>query len=227
MTTLTKNRILEKGDQFFNGTGWVPVPATDLGLQVQFVKYKEIRRPSEAGKDLPAPVLAEPKELSPIRAAKAELSEARAGGEARESTLQTRTTNEVVAGSPPRTVADSRGGQTLSKPISPESEKPPSGAIVTPMAESEPKAAPSIHSDGAAGSRLATTICFGETEFPPLWTGRNGTFHGYAIACAPMNPDKIILQPVGKRGVGNCMIEFPKAIIPQLVDWLLQQELTK
>jgi hypothetical protein len=163
MTTLTKNRILEKGDQFFNGTGWVPIPTTDFGLQVAFAKYKEIRRPSETVKDLPAQ----------------------------------RTAEDAIHG---------------------ELEAPVDAGNTTATTTTT-----SIDSDEAAG----LDIKFPKTKFQPVWMGRNGCFNGYALSCIQVKPDKILLQPVGKRGVGNCMIEFPKAIIPQLVDWLLQQELEK
>jgi hypothetical protein len=56
----------------------------------------------------------------------------------------------------------------------------------------------------------------------PIWTGRNGTFTGYALE-AMIVDDRIMLQPVGKRGVGNCAIQFPTSVIPQIIDWLAAQ----
>lgn len=50
MNTLTKNRILQKGDEYFEpkkGKGWTAVPSENFGLQIQFTDYKEVRRPSE------------------------------------------------------------------------------------------------------------------------------------------------------------------------------------
>ena len=49
MNTLTKNRILEKGDEYKSPKGnWLPVPDKDVGLQIMFSPYTEVRRPSEA-----------------------------------------------------------------------------------------------------------------------------------------------------------------------------------
>jgi hypothetical protein len=49
MNTLTKNRIIEKGDEFRNKDGtWQPVPDKAVGLQIMFTPYTEVRRPSEA-----------------------------------------------------------------------------------------------------------------------------------------------------------------------------------
>jgi hypothetical protein len=56
----------------------------------------------------------------------------------------------------------------------------------------------------------------------PIWTGRNGTFTGYALEAMRAN-DNIMLSPIGKRGVGNCCIQFPISVIPALVDWLEEQ----
>jgi hypothetical protein len=49
MNILTKNRILQKGDEYrSNGNGeWKPVPKDNFGLQIEFTDYKEVRRPSE------------------------------------------------------------------------------------------------------------------------------------------------------------------------------------
>ena len=57
----------------------------------------------------------------------------------------------------------------------------------------------------------------------PIWTGRNGTFTGYGLEAMIAN-DNIMLSPIGKRGIGNGCIQFPKSVIPQLVDWLLRQQ---
>jgi hypothetical protein len=47
MNTLTKNRILQKGDEYRNNGEWKSVPKENFGLQIQFTDYKEVRRPSE------------------------------------------------------------------------------------------------------------------------------------------------------------------------------------
>lgn len=48
MNTLTKNRILQDGDEYCTSGTWKPVPAKDFGLQIMFTDYREVRRPSEA-----------------------------------------------------------------------------------------------------------------------------------------------------------------------------------
>jgi hypothetical protein len=47
MNTLTKNRIIQEGDEYKDNGKWKPVPKDDFGLQVMFSKYTEVRRPSE------------------------------------------------------------------------------------------------------------------------------------------------------------------------------------
>lgn len=70
-----------------------------------------------------------------------------------------------------------------------------------------------------------------ELPFPiakvkPSWTGRNGTFLGYGLHMHRIG-DMIAISPVGKRGPGNCLIEFPAACIPQIIDWLTNNTVTK
>ena len=47
MNTLTKNRILAPGDEYRDGDKWKAVPKEDIGLQIMFTKYVEVRRPNE------------------------------------------------------------------------------------------------------------------------------------------------------------------------------------
>src|SRR5262249_32056807 len=48
MNILTKNRIIEKGDEFRHADGrWMPIPDANIGLQIMFSKYTEVRRPGE------------------------------------------------------------------------------------------------------------------------------------------------------------------------------------
>jgi len=48
MNILTKNRIIEKGDEYrYIGGEWAPVPEKLIGLQVTFSGCDEVRRPSE------------------------------------------------------------------------------------------------------------------------------------------------------------------------------------
>ena len=36
-----------KGDEYRDNGTWKPVPADDIGSQIMFTKYTEVRRPSE------------------------------------------------------------------------------------------------------------------------------------------------------------------------------------
>jgi hypothetical protein len=59
VNTLTKNRILEAGDEYRDKDGnWKKVPTTELGLQIMFSPYNEVRRPGEAPAQLPPAQLA-------------------------------------------------------------------------------------------------------------------------------------------------------------------------
>lgn len=55
-----------------------------------------------------------------------------------------------------------------------------------------------------------------------IWTGRNGSFYSVGLDAMSLD-DKVMLFPIGKRGVGNCTIQFPISVIPKLVDWLNDQ----
>jgi hypothetical protein len=183
-------------------------------------------------------VLAEPPRndtaLDPVQSGDCEA--ARNCGEARESTTFDR-------GSVIRT-PDSRGGaQPIQlpvivkgipvhpdkvKPISPDSGVDGDSVPVVNTAKAEKDKSPAA-SPSAAGtpSPGIITIPFGAPGTWP-WTGRNGTFNGKAIEfCSAFDGTMIQMFPVGKRGVGNCLISFPTSIIPQIVDWLLRQQTTK
>jgi hypothetical protein len=220
MNTLTPNRILQAGDEYIKGGEWKPVPQADFGLQIMFTKYQQVRRPAEEpAKNLnAAPVLAEPKPETKI-------------GEAREGANQSNQNSSLKK--------DSHGGvQTPTKllivkgvPFHPDKVKNLPTVVsakahlnLPPLPRSDEEQghyppAPSAPSNGTI------QIPF---PFPCTWTGRNGTFKGKAIDLRAMAAGNIIrMQPVGKRGVGNCIIEFPASIIPQLTDWLLRHQPTK
>ena len=55
------------------------------------------------------------------------------------------------------------------------------------------------------------------------WIGRNGCFDSIGLYIDAGLGTRIALHPVGKRGtIGNCMIEVPKAAIPDLISKLAQ-----
>jgi hypothetical protein len=230
MNTLTPNRILQAGDEYIKGGEWKPVPQADFGLQIMFTKYQQVRRPSEEpAKNLnAAPVLAE-----------ARLT-AKAGGdcgEAREGANQSNQNSSLKK--------DSRGGvQTPTKlpiivegvPFHPDKVKNLPTVVsakahpeTTLRAIDNKECLPADHPLKKPSPIPTTpngTIEIGFLNPLPdcIWTGRNGTFHGRAINLTAMG-DHIQIVPVGKRGMGNCLIEFPASIIPQLTDWLLRHQL--
>jgi len=222
MSTLTANRILEKGDEYRDNGTWKPVPSKELGLQVMFSKLKkfELRRPGEALKDFHAvPVLAEPPDISP------NVSDC---GEARES-ISPKTADVREA--------DSRGGV---KPLLPLPEKLPRldrnglptvvsvrahvhEIVPAPGVSHFPtKYLPPIIKGKAATITLASeTVSFGVMSLKPLrlrprWTGRNGSFNGYGVEVTKIG-DNISIFPVGKRGVGNCEIQIPVSALPDFI----------
>jgi hypothetical protein len=219
MNTLTKNRILEPGDEYKDGDKWKAIPKIDLGLQIMFTKYEQVRRPSEKPpeKILSAvPVLADP------------ASEA---GEARESTnVKSAAFSEQ----------DSRGGAL------PPPQNPPSGVKPKPSGAGTTSAIIEQWVKEKVEARFPRKDSFMPVKIPPagiakipfpkgsppcVWTGRNGTFNGKGIDMR-INEDalpefnKIQIRAVGVRGLGNCLIEFPASIIPEMVDWLLRMQTT-
>jgi hypothetical protein len=241
MNTLTKNRILQSGDEYSHNGQWKPVPQADFGLQIMFTKYQQVRRPSEEpSKILPenheqnatrksqcaaignkgnlnaAPVLAEPNMLH-----NESIGEAKGESLERESI----TTKPAVAQN-----TDSRGGVQLPVIVK--------GVPIHPDSVAKIKNLPTVvstkaHTTPAPYAPKPTTvdsiqIDFPDPDSPPCdWTGRNGTFKGRAIYLNKLQPitgNVIQISPVGQRGIGNCLIEFPAAIIPQLTDWLLRHQ---
>jgi len=259
MSTLTANRILQKGDQYKNGDGWKDVPEDQLGLQIMFSKLKkfELRRPSEGAispnatvqspkaekgktpapspsgageppKPISAvPVLAEPR--VDIRAVSGNRAQ---DGEARESTPMSREVTET----------DSRGGgkplikhvkgrpydtSDLPTVISPKAHKDKAEHYVAdttprpllPLGKPKVVTAKIIPATKPITKTplIAADIKFTKGGSPPIWTGRNGTFNGYGVSVYRTPGDKIMLQPIGKRGAGNCIIEIPLADIPNFI----------
>jgi hypothetical protein len=57
------------------------------------------------------------------------------------------------------------------------------------------------------------------------WIGRNGMFTNRAINLHRYDGDVIAVVPQGKRGAArNAIIEFPVSIIPQVIEWLEEQQ---
>jgi hypothetical protein len=216
MNTLTSNRILQKGDEYLDKGNWKAVPEKDFGIQVMFSKYSQVRRPSEPEHKQISPAPA----VSPSRAAKAELSQVSAGkGEP---------ISPDRAAIPAKAEGDSKPGPSR---LGPGERLSPTRALLETVLHSAPPCTLTRPTETEKAITKAKRI--GATNGDPLnikfspkdktsWTGRNGTFGGYGL-CMNRLGDTIAIEPVGKRGVGNCLIEFPVACIPQIISWLNKQ----
>lgn len=212
MNTLTKNRILQEGDEYNydNKEPWKKVPKNDWGLQILFSPYKnmEVRRPSE--KPVSVPLLPDEtlgatgeivKRISP----KPRALNATAAAESDKTPVASHSATGESPTPEPRT--DEASGLPLYVPK--KGEK-----MVTVGA-------------GFSPSNDIVKIKFPKTTTPPIWTGRNGTFNGYGLDLMQIADEVVMLSPIGKRGVGNACIQIPISVIPQLVDWLSQQHKEK
>ena len=229
MTTLTPNRIIQQGDEYIDPKGtWKPVPKDDYGLQVMFTKYPEVRRPSEAPQKETTTVklphigktveVLLPKPISPI------------SEKPRQTSQEIADPLEVKANLIPMTPEQLAIQAGLPTVISPKAHEAP---WIKEHVETHPTMPPAP--EPPAPEPLAQNgiikIAFPKPDptdliavsTQPIWTGRNGTFTGYGLEAMIAN-DNIMLSPVGKRGIGNGCIQFPKSVIPQLVDWLLRQQ---
>src|SRR5262245_28666778 len=206
MSTLTPNRILQKGDEYSirNGT-WVPVPDKEVGLQIMFSglpKKSIFRRPTEK-----EPTISPNRQGQPEKPKSAE-----AEG------------SQVV----PHRVApvrDESPTPVIDREIPVEEIKVPSIAewdagigVKTPVTLSG-RTAP-IFKPIVTGVGSITQIKFPEEAANVMWTGRNGTFYGKGLQVHEVLDDCIAFQPIGQRGTGNCLIEIPKAILPELINVL-------
>jgi hypothetical protein len=299
MNTLTKNRILQKGDEYRQNGAWKPVPKDDFGLQVQFTDYAEVRRPSETpqtlretpvtAKDAPTEVAKLPVSPTPISPKRAKVKIATpVAAESDKSPVASHSVTgdvsylptvvskkahsqkhdrEIIDSIPydlPMTDEETAALQRESdreKAVA-EAEKHLSPAALENFKRliataPEPKPCPtcgSILCGGECSSanipahplifippgeiekaitkakKLKGSSSIVKIDFPhpkpgkdiPVWTGRNGTFNGYGLEGMVID-DRVAFSPIGKRGVGNCTIQIPKAIIPDLVDWLQKQ----
>jgi hypothetical protein len=253
MNTLTKNRILQKGDEYRDNGAWKPVPKDNFGLQVQFTDYMEVRRPSETPpKYRPTLKLGTPNNDQ--------------FGETPVTAKAARTEAPKRAVSPTPISPDS-GERPAAKAEKEKTPVPtPSGTgdasylptVVSKKAhmhtqESDRKIIDSISIgrsltdeemaaldrekdrevvatfDAAAMAKVVASI-YEKIDFPKgtdvIWTGRNGTFHGYGLELM-RNGDTIMVSPIGKRGVGNGMIQLPVSVASKLASWLLEQATPK
>ena len=194
MTTLTKNRILEAGDEYrFNGE-WKPVPEKDIGLQIMFTTYAEVRRPTEQ------PPPKKPYEGDPPW----ENKPTKQGSQmARQESAKL-----PIEGSIP-SPASQHMAEYLPTVISKKAH--------TNLPKIEGRTV------GVEGAEVGTTLSVGWPDEHLIWIGRNGTFiqRGLHLQLCKLCNDCIAIKPVGKRGIAkNAVIQFPSAMIPKIVDWL-------
>lgn len=199
MNILTKNRILQAGDEYKSGNEWKPILPKDIGMQILFTTYKEVRRPSEAPYTPPTP---KPKPISPDSP-----DSAKAGGIAKaESDNITLVPSHSGTGVTP----------TIDKDIpATEIELP---TVISAKAHKRLKPAMVIVS-GSTPEEIS--IPYTDLSALPLWTGRNGTFHATAIRLRVMKNGLIQIRPEGKRGLAkNALIEIPVADLLPVIKWL-------
>ena len=246
MSILTPNRILEKGDQYNEGGAWKPVPKEELGLQIIFSKLKkyQLRRPSE--KDFPTAPTAEgnlkqaaqdrrkpdavrkehDREIPQLAASRSELSP---GGADNGAERGGKPISQDSVGRESKQNAANAESEQVARPLvargpGERSEEMPEASA----AEIERAGLPTVVSKKAhaveESDPSAIRIKFpppktGVLDEQPIWTGRNGTFQGYGLDLTCFD-GKVMISPIGKRGPGNCTIQFPISTIPELVDWL-------
>jgi hypothetical protein len=265
MNTLTSNRIIEKGDEYRDNGTWRPVPDNDIGLQIAFTKYSEVRRPSETLRETPEtakdartevaespvsptpislklegsnpPVAAEGEQVTPHRVAPVRSESLPTVVSKKAHTRPTLNLRKLPEGESQFGTSETerieKHTKSLTHPAAPRPIPPLPDAIppkcgnastgwIPPKTKTE-KATAKAKMIGKMSNHL-------KIKFPKpndcIWTGRNGSFNGYGLDAMVLE-DKIMLFPIGKRGVGNCTIQFPTSTIPELVDWLLRQQPTK
>lgn len=191
MNVLTKNRIIEKGDEFHAKDGrWMPVPDKNVGLQIMFSEYKEVRRPSEKPISIISPdsdgksigTKAE-KEKTPVPIPSG------AGGTLHDTSYL------------PTVVSKKAHTELVHDPALDAMEAEQAGLAKVVISFVPPAA-----------------IEYSDLSAMPGWIGRNGTFKATGLNVQRMPNDLIQLRPIGKRGLAkNALIEIPVADIPTLI----------
>jgi hypothetical protein len=215
MNTLTRNRIIEAGDEYKDNGKWKPVPKDDFGLQIMFSKYTEVRRPSEkpispdGGSAIPAKAESDKAPVpshsgagdTPLKNVPAQIDEAARLAHA-------------VSHLP--TVVSKKAHKILRE--TPETSKDASTEVAKSPVSPTPLVAPKVLPN------KSIQITYPEPDLGCIWTGRNGTFRARGVNLhvrEDLMGGLIQIVPVGKRGAAkNAIIEFPIKIVPQMIDWL-------
>lgn len=214
MNILTKNRILQEGDEVFSGGMWGPVPSTEFGLQIEFSKYgnMQIRRPSEPDSSVgtvetPAPAITETKD---------------AGGEP-VPYFPAKPESKTAVPTPAEAPA-----KPLSETYEPAKPKKPKALPTVVSKKAHAKSGENITLSPFSRARVSVSVPYSDLTSEPVWIGRNGTFKATAVSLSAghgKHGNLIQIRPVGARGLAkNALIEIPAADIPRIVDFLLRHQ---
>jgi hypothetical protein len=201
MNTLSKNRIIEKGDEFRHTDGrWLPVPDGNVGLQIMYSEYKEVRRPSEANITLAPP--------TPERMAELEREQEQADRKKRAALPAENSHLPTVVSKKAHTEPTNNRGFPLHKPP-------------TKPYPADPEAKSPVSILGGA------IINYTDLSAMPEWIGRNGTFKATGLDVQRTKNDLIQFRPIGKRGLAkNALIEIPIKDIAALLSALTREKET-
>lgn len=212
MNILNKHRILEKGDEYLangaSGKGeWQKVPSADWGIQIMFTKYTQVRRPGEKPISSDSPTSDEP-----AKAAKTENDQTSAPSRSGAEGGRSDPTGDLIS------------AVLQAASLTPNIDKIPV-TVGTPEFKGEiEKAVTKAIETKHDKINDITQIKFANPKGDYIWTGRNGTFGTQGLDLMRWTDsdgnDKVSITPLGKRGIGNCVIQFPASIIPQVVEWL-------
>ena len=195
MNLLTKNRIIEEGDEWKDNKGnWNPVHVKQIGLQIMFSEYTEVRRPSEEPDKFCAPKPIQPTE------------------------------GNITLEPPPKPLAETMKAKKVAKVADiPKADADYLPTVVSKKAHSHRHIVRVVKAKTEEVTRpeKSLKVRFPGSYPCPQWIGRNGTFNQVAINLSKNGDGIIKIVPEGVRGVAkNAQIEFPVSIIPEITKWL-------
>lgn len=224
MNTLTKNRIIEKGDEYLLDGKWQPIPAKLHGMQVMFTGLTQVRRPTEEP-TVPhtAKVISRNEEPISPHSEKPETG----AGASREASVSAIVTAKAESENAP-VPTHSGTGVTLPTVVSRKAHRVPMAEM---SAEDAIKLADTLatvfHPYTKGKARLDAHIPYpaGSIRNQVRWIGRNGTFNATGLNLHAISDGRIRIVPHGKRGEAkNALIEFPVEVIPQIIEWLKEHQ---
>jgi hypothetical protein len=248
MNTLTKNRILQKGDEYRDNGEWKPVPKENIGLQVMFTPYPECRRPSEKPQVLKAiPVSPRPiKPISPDGSTNATKSAATVTAKAEKVKTPVPTPSGTGETPSPEdisrslrakddyedTLAEAHSVAHLPTIVSTKAHKKSGvlyqGVPVEDLGGTPETGQHSTRTEVAKSPASPTPspvmdIDYAPKAAPSIWIGRNGTYKQRGMF-AVKQAGVITFMPKGKRGrAKNAKVEIPVSEAAALGAWILEQ----